>query len=147
MICPRKIKSFNFKHIFYDFGKDNQQKISQSIATPINDPIFYSFYDNNPIGTIFHEMGHSVYYLLYNWNNKKQFFNLLNKDMKITSYHKQLSAVNLLAKANRKSNDCTWGNVKHFGGIYTEDQLITSDPKQLLEIEKAKKQFADQMGQ
>ncbi len=29
---------------------------------------------------------------------------------------------------------------------YTEDQLITSDPKQLLEIEKAKKQFADQMG-
>lgn len=30
---------------------------------------------------------------------------------------------------------------------YTEDQLITSDPKQLLEIEKAKKQFADQMGQ
>jgi type IV secretory pathway VirB4 component len=29
---------------------------------------------------------------------------------------------------------------------YTEDQLITSDPKQLLEIEKAKKAFADQVG-
>ena len=29
---------------------------------------------------------------------------------------------------------------------YTEDQLITSDPKQLLEIEKAKKEFEDQMG-
>jgi type IV secretory pathway VirB4 component len=28
---------------------------------------------------------------------------------------------------------------------YTEDQLITSDPKQLLEIEKAKKEFDDQM--
>ena len=28
---------------------------------------------------------------------------------------------------------------------YTEDQLITSDPKQLLEIEKAKKQFEEQM--
>jgi conjugal transfer ATP-binding protein TraC len=27
---------------------------------------------------------------------------------------------------------------------YTEDQLITSDPKQLLEIEKAKKEFADE---
>lgn len=30
---------------------------------------------------------------------------------------------------------------------YTEDQLITSDPKQLLEIEKAKKEFQDQMEQ
>lgn len=30
---------------------------------------------------------------------------------------------------------------------YTEDQLITSDPKQLLEIEKAKKEFNDQMGE
>lgn len=29
---------------------------------------------------------------------------------------------------------------------YTEDQLITSDPKQLLEIEKAKKAFAEEMG-
>ncbi|OGH64099.1 MAG: conjugal transfer protein TraC [Candidatus Magasanikbacteria bacterium RIFCSPHIGHO2_01_FULL_41_23] len=29
---------------------------------------------------------------------------------------------------------------------YTEDQLITSDPKQLLEIEKAKKEFEEQMG-
>lgn len=29
---------------------------------------------------------------------------------------------------------------------YTEDQLITSDPKQLLEIEKAKKEFDDQVG-
>ncbi len=29
---------------------------------------------------------------------------------------------------------------------YTEDQLITSDPKQLLEIEKAKKEFQEQMG-
>ena len=29
---------------------------------------------------------------------------------------------------------------------YTEDQLITSDPRQLLEIEKAKKEFEDQMG-
>ena len=29
---------------------------------------------------------------------------------------------------------------------YTEDQLITSDPRQLLEIEKAKKEFAEQMG-
>jgi conjugal transfer ATP-binding protein TraC len=29
---------------------------------------------------------------------------------------------------------------------YTEDQLITSDPKQLLAIEKAKKEFEDQMG-
>jgi len=29
---------------------------------------------------------------------------------------------------------------------YTEDQLITSDPKQLMEIEKAKKQFANEMG-
>ncbi|MFH1662111.1 MAG: DUF87 domain-containing protein [Candidatus Falkowbacteria bacterium] len=28
---------------------------------------------------------------------------------------------------------------------YTEDQLITSDPKQLLEIEEAKKEFAEQM--
>lgn len=28
---------------------------------------------------------------------------------------------------------------------YTEDQLITSDPKQLLEIEKAKKQFEEEM--
>ncbi len=28
---------------------------------------------------------------------------------------------------------------------YTEDQLITSDPKQLLEIEKAKKEFQDQV--
>lgn len=28
---------------------------------------------------------------------------------------------------------------------YTEDQLITSDPRQLLEIEKAKKEFAEQM--
>lgn len=30
---------------------------------------------------------------------------------------------------------------------YTEDQLITSDPKQLLEIEQAKKEFEEQMGQ
>jgi len=30
---------------------------------------------------------------------------------------------------------------------YTEDQLITSDPKQLLEIEKAKKEFEDQLAQ
>ncbi len=29
---------------------------------------------------------------------------------------------------------------------YTEDQLITSDPKQLLEIEKAKREFQEQMG-
>ena len=29
---------------------------------------------------------------------------------------------------------------------YTEDQLITSDPRQLLEIEEAKKEFAEQMG-
>ena len=29
---------------------------------------------------------------------------------------------------------------------YTEDQLITSDPKQLMEMEKAKKEFEDQMG-
>ncbi len=29
---------------------------------------------------------------------------------------------------------------------YTEDQLITSDPKQLMEIEKAKKEFAKEMG-
>ncbi len=29
---------------------------------------------------------------------------------------------------------------------YTEDQMITSDPKQLLEIEKAKKQFEEEMG-
>lgn len=29
---------------------------------------------------------------------------------------------------------------------YTEDQLITSDPKQLLEIEKAKRQFEEEMG-
>ena len=28
---------------------------------------------------------------------------------------------------------------------YTEDQLITSDPKQLIEIEKAKKEFEEQM--
>ncbi len=30
---------------------------------------------------------------------------------------------------------------------YTEDQLITSDPKQLMEIEKAKKEFQDQLAQ
>jgi hypothetical protein len=30
---------------------------------------------------------------------------------------------------------------------YTEDQLITSDPRQLLEIEAAKKEFAEQMGE
>ncbi len=29
---------------------------------------------------------------------------------------------------------------------YTEDQIITSDPRQLLEIEQAKKEFAEQMG-
>jgi type IV secretory pathway VirB4 component len=29
---------------------------------------------------------------------------------------------------------------------YTEDQIITSDPKQLLEIEEAKKEFAESMG-
>ncbi len=28
---------------------------------------------------------------------------------------------------------------------YTEDQLITSDPKQLMEIEKAKKEYEEQM--
>jgi type IV secretory pathway VirB4 component len=28
---------------------------------------------------------------------------------------------------------------------YTEDQLITTDPKQLLEIERAKKEFEEQM--
>jgi len=28
---------------------------------------------------------------------------------------------------------------------YTEDQIITSDPKQLLEIEKAKKEFEEEM--
>ena len=28
---------------------------------------------------------------------------------------------------------------------YTEDQLITSDPKQLLEIERAKKEFEEEM--
>jgi hypothetical protein len=27
---------------------------------------------------------------------------------------------------------------------YTEDQLITSDPRQLLELEEAKKEFAEQ---
>ncbi|MEA1962864.1 MAG: DUF87 domain-containing protein [Patescibacteria group bacterium] len=30
---------------------------------------------------------------------------------------------------------------------YTEDQLITSDPRQLLEIEEAKKEFAENLGQ
>jgi len=30
---------------------------------------------------------------------------------------------------------------------YSEDQLITSDPRQLLEIEAAKKEFAEQMAQ
>jgi len=30
---------------------------------------------------------------------------------------------------------------------YTEDQLITSDPRQLLEIEQAKKEFKEQMGE
>ncbi len=30
---------------------------------------------------------------------------------------------------------------------YTEDQLITSDPRQLLEIEEAKKEFAESMGE
>jgi len=30
---------------------------------------------------------------------------------------------------------------------YTEDQLVTSDPKQLLEIEQAKKEFEEQMGE
>lgn len=30
---------------------------------------------------------------------------------------------------------------------YTEDQLVTTDPKQLLELEQAKKEFAEQQGQ
>ena len=30
---------------------------------------------------------------------------------------------------------------------YTEDQLITSDPKQLLDIEKAKKEFEDELAE
>jgi hypothetical protein len=30
---------------------------------------------------------------------------------------------------------------------YTEDQLITSDPRQLLEIEDAKKEFEENMGE
>ncbi len=33
----------------------------------------------------------------------------------------------------------------HVVASYTEDQLITSDPRQLLEIEKAKKEFADKL--
>lgn len=30
---------------------------------------------------------------------------------------------------------------------YTEDQLVTTDPKQLLELEQAKKEFAEQQNQ
>ena len=33
----------------------------------------------------------------------------------------------------------------HVVASYTEDQLITSDPRQLLEIEKAKKEFAEKL--